>query len=86
MRKRRDWVSIFIVTLLVVAYLVPLELWLLGGQTGWVLLTWVTIPVAVGLAQKVRNALDGPTLNATLAGTARLSLLFNLLLALGLVM
>ncbi|MCX6046793.1 MAG: 1,4-dihydroxy-2-naphthoate polyprenyltransferase [Chloroflexi bacterium] len=74
------------VVLLLVAYLVPLALWVTGQQAWWVLLPWLTIPLAVGLAGKIFRATDGPTMNATLAGTARLSLLFNLLFALGLVL
>ncbi len=73
------------VALLLVAYLVPLALWIMGQRPWWVLLPWLTIPLAVGLARKVFRAIDGPTMNATLAGTARLSLLFNLLFALSLV-
>ncbi len=73
------------VILLLVAYLVPVALWVTGQRPWWVILPWLTIPLAVGLAGKVFRATDGPTMNATLAGTARLSLLFNLLFALSLV-
>lgn len=72
--------------LLVVAYAIPLIFGLTGHWPWWTLLSWLTIPLAVGLVKKVLSATDGPTLNATLAGTARLSLLFNLLLAIGLVL
>ncbi|CAN5610371.1 1,4-dihydroxy-2-naphthoate polyprenyltransferase [soil metagenome] len=71
--------------LLLVAYLVPLTLGATRQRPWWVLLPWLTIPLAVGLVGKVFRATDGPTLNATLAGTARLSLLFNLLFALSMV-
>lgn len=69
--------------LLAVAYLVVTGFWLLGGWSLWVLLPWLTMPLAVGLRRNVVHATDGPTLNATLAGTARLSLHFSLLLAAG---
>jgi 1,4-dihydroxy-2-naphthoate octaprenyltransferase len=72
------------IVLLVIAYLVPLVLWASRVRPWWVLLPWLTIPLAIGLAGKLFQATDGPMLNATLAGTARLSLLFNLLLALSL--
>lgn len=70
--------------LLAVAYLAPL--WLLAGRTPWVLLPWLTILLAASLARTLFSASDGPTLNKTLAGTARLALFYSLLLSLGLVM
>jgi 1,4-dihydroxy-2-naphthoate octaprenyltransferase len=50
------------------------------------MLSWLTLPLAVQLVQTLRRATDGPTLNKTLAGTARLGLLFSLLLAAGIVL
>lgn len=72
--------------LLVGAYLTPPLLWLAAGRSAWVLLPWLTAPLAVRLARTLVRAGDGRTFNATLAGTARLSLLFSLLLALGFVL
>jgi 1,4-dihydroxy-2-naphthoate octaprenyltransferase len=69
--------------LLIVAYLVPLLLWLGFGWTPWVMLPWLTLPLAVPLVRTVFTSTDGPTLNITLAGTARLSLFFGLFFALG---
>jgi 1,4-dihydroxy-2-naphthoate octaprenyltransferase len=69
--------------LLIVAYLIPLLLWLGFGWTPWVMLPWLTLPLAVPLVRTVFTSTDGPTLNITLAGTARLSLFFGLLFALG---
>ena len=69
--------------LLAVAYLVPLALWLGLGWAPWVMLPWLTLPLAVPLTRSVFTSTDGPTLNVTLAGTARLSLFFGLLFALG---
>lgn len=69
--------------LLAVAYLVPLALWLGFGWTPWVMLPWLTLPLAVPLVRTMFTSIDGPTLNVTLAGTARLSLFFGLLFALG---
>lgn len=59
-------------------------LWWVAAQSPWVLLTWLTLPLALTLVRTLARAQDGPTFNATLAGTARLSLLFNTLLAVGL--
>ena len=59
-------------------------LWLQGGS-GAVLLPLLSLPRGLRLLGILRRHDDGPTLNAALAGTAQLSLLFSLLLALGLV-
>lgn len=71
--------------LLIAAYLAPLVLWAHSGNT-WLLLSWLTLPLAVRLGQTITATQDGPTLNAALAGTARLSLLFSLGLAAGLLL
>jgi 1,4-dihydroxy-2-naphthoate octaprenyltransferase len=65
------------------AYLVAVVLWL-GFDLGVLaLLPWLTLPLAVRLIRTLWRAVDGPTLNKTLAGTARLALLYSLLLAAG---
>ena len=72
--------------LLVLAFILPVVMWLLEDAGVWVMLSWLTLPLAVQLVQTLRSATDGPTLNKTLAGTARLGLLFSLLLAAGIVL
>ena len=67
----------------ILAYLVPPLLWLAFHFAPWVLLPWLTVPLAVQLIRTLNRATDGPTLNKTLAGTARLGLIFSLLFALG---
>jgi 1,4-dihydroxy-2-naphthoate octaprenyltransferase len=49
----------------------------------WVLLPWLTLPLAARLARTVREHVDGPTLNAALARTGMLQLLFCVLLSAG---
>ncbi len=66
--------------LLVVAYLTPPLLWLTGQLSLWAFLPWLTLPFAYRLVQQTRHQ-TGRALNATLAGTARLELLFGLLFA-----
>jgi 1,4-dihydroxy-2-naphthoate polyprenyltransferase len=68
------------------AYLVPFGLWLMGAHTAWVLLPWLTAPLAAGLAMKIIRANDGATFNVLLARTARLSLLFSLLFSVGVIL
>ena len=72
--------------LFVFAYVVPLVLWLAMGMSPLVLLPWLTLPLAVRLVRTLSSAIDGPTLNKTLAGTAQAGLVFSLLLALGIVL
>lgn len=67
--------------LLVIAYLVPVALMLLQSS-GWMMAPVITLPRASMLYQTIRRASDGPTLNRALAGTAQLSLLFAICLAL----
>jgi 1,4-dihydroxy-2-naphthoate polyprenyltransferase len=71
--------------LLAVAYAVPMILWLGLGMGPWVMLAWLTLPLAFRLARAVFTIL-GPTLNKTLAGTAQLTVLYAIALAVGLVM
>jgi 1,4-dihydroxy-2-naphthoate octaprenyltransferase len=70
--------------LLGIAYAVPLILYWQFAWSAWIFLPWLTLPLAVPLVRAVLDARDGPTLNKTLAGSARLSLLFSLSLAIGL--
>ncbi len=66
------------------AYLVVLGLWVLAGQSAWILLPLLTVPLAIRLTRTLWRANTGPVFNTTLAGTAQLSFLFSLLLAVGL--
>jgi 1,4-dihydroxy-2-naphthoate octaprenyltransferase len=49
----------------------------------WVLLPLLTVPLAARLARTVRAHVDGPTLNAALARTGMLQLVFCVLLSVG---
>ena len=66
------------------AYVASAALWLLGDFSGWVLLSWLSVPAAVVPVAVVLRRTDGPPLNAALRAMARLHLLFGLLLAIGL--
>jgi 1,4-dihydroxy-2-naphthoate octaprenyltransferase len=55
--------------------------WILGSLSAWLFLPWVLLPLAVSLVRIVRNHTDGPTLNAALARTGLLQLLFCTLLS-----
>jgi len=65
------------------AYLAAASLWLLGDYSGWVLLSWLSVPVAIVPGGAVLARTDGPSLNEALRSTARLHFVFGILLALG---
>jgi 1,4-dihydroxy-2-naphthoate octaprenyltransferase len=69
--------------MLYVAYLAAPLPWLLGSLSPWLLLPWLTLPLAVRLARMVRTHADGPTLNDALGQTGMLQLGFCLLLSAG---
>lgn len=65
------------------AYAAAAALWLLGDFSGWVLLSWLSVPAAFVPVGAVLAKTDGPALNQALRSTARLHLLFGMLLAVG---
>ncbi len=81
----RNGTRVEYVALLTVAYAVPLGLVVSGQFSFWTLLPWLTLPLAVRLVRPIYGE-QGRALNATLAGTARLSLLFSLLFAVGILL
>ncbi len=72
--------------LLVTAYIVPPLFWLAGWSSAWVLLPYLTLPLAVRLLPTIYQTTEGSLLNRALAGTANLDLGFSLLFALGLLL
>lgn len=71
--------------LLAISYLVPLVMWLASISSIWVMLTWLSIPMVRPLYQLIMNE-KGRPLNMALAGTARLELVYSVLLSLGFVL
>jgi len=57
--------------------------WLLGSLSAWLLLPWLTLPLAVGVMRTVASRSDGPSLNGALGRTGQLQLAFCVLLAVG---
>jgi 1,4-dihydroxy-2-naphthoate polyprenyltransferase len=70
-------------TLVVVAYLVPVAMWATRAASAWVLLALLSLPLVPPLFRRLRRE-RGRALNGVLAGTARLELVYGLLFALGL--
>ncbi len=72
------------IALLVVAYLIPLLMWVTGvAASAWVLLALFSLPLAPPLVRRLLRE-RGRALNGVLAGTARLELVYGLLFAIGL--
>lgn len=66
--------------LIAIAYLTPVVLWIAGLHSAWWLLEFLTLPLTVKLVISVRQE-SGPALNRRLAETARLALVYSLVLA-----
>jgi 1,4-dihydroxy-2-naphthoate octaprenyltransferase len=69
-----------------VAFLLAPVTWVFGPMKPWVLLPWLTLPLAAQIVREVRNRTDGPSLNQALAHTGMLQLAFCTLLSAGLLL
>jgi len=69
--------------LLIFAYAIAPDFWLLGSASAWVMLPLLTLPWALRIARRIAASSDGPTLNQALADTARLTLAYSLLFSIG---
>jgi 1,4-dihydroxy-2-naphthoate polyprenyltransferase len=68
------------------AYPLALVTWVFGPLKPWLLLCWLTIPIAASVVRIVSTHTDGPSLNGALARTGRLQLAFCVLLSVGLLL
>ena len=57
--------------------------WAFGSMTAWLFLSWLAIPLALGVVRVVRTRTDGPALNGALAKTGATQLVFCLLYSAG---
>jgi 1,4-dihydroxy-2-naphthoate polyprenyltransferase len=73
-------------TIIYVAYVLVPVTWAFGPLRPWVLLPWLTLPLAAQAVRAVRNRTDGPSLNQALAQTGMLQLAFCVLLSAGLLL
>ncbi len=71
--------------MLVLAYAIPLWLLLSGDYSGWVLLPFISLPVALLLYRSLLTISDKSLLNPHLGRTAQLMALFGILLSAGIV-
>lgn len=72
------------VLLLAVAYLLPLVFWVAGLLPAGVLLALVSLPLAISWIRVIMTS-EGPILNQALAGTAKTTLIYSLLLSIGII-
>jgi 1,4-dihydroxy-2-naphthoate octaprenyltransferase len=82
---RRRTRSLF-AAIVYLSYLLAPVTWLFGPLHAWVLLPWLTLPVAAKVVRIVRNRVDGASLNEALAQMGVLQLAFCTLLSAGLLL
>ncbi|MBN1993842.1 MAG: 1,4-dihydroxy-2-naphthoate polyprenyltransferase [Anaerolineae bacterium] len=70
--------------LLLGSYATPPLMWWFGAAGAGVLLSWLSIPLAISLWRQILRK-KGRALNVALAGTARMELIYGMLLAVGLI-
>jgi 1,4-dihydroxy-2-naphthoate octaprenyltransferase len=85
-RLGRERTRIMFAAIVYGAYLLAPVTWLFGPLKFWLLLSWLTLPLAAPIVRVVRNRTDGPSLNQALANTGMLQLVFCVLLSAGLLL
>jgi 1,4-dihydroxy-2-naphthoate octaprenyltransferase len=85
-RLGRERSRILFASLIYLAYLITPATWAFGPLKAWVMLPWLTLPIAAPIVRIVRNRTDGATLNGALAQTGMLQLAFCTLLSAGLLL
>jgi 1,4-dihydroxy-2-naphthoate octaprenyltransferase len=85
-RLGRERARILYAAMLYGAYVLTPVTWLFGPLHAWVLLPWLTLPLARRLQGIVDTHTDGPSLNQALAKTGMLQLVFCVLLSAGLLL
>ncbi len=82
-RLGRERTRVLYTTMLAIAFLTAPLPWALHSMSAWLLLAWLSAPLALSLIRVVRTRVDGPSLNSALARTGQLQLLFCLLFSAG---
>ncbi len=73
------------VALLFISYLIPVALYFIFHFSFWILLPWLTLPLAIQLCRKLYAGIQGKQLNALLEKTARLTLVYGILFSIALI-
>jgi 1,4-dihydroxy-2-naphthoate octaprenyltransferase len=82
-RLGRERTRVLFGAMIAVAFVTSWVPWFAGALSPWLFVTAASAPLAVGVVQTVRTHADGPSLNQALARTAKLALVFCLLLCAG---
>jgi 1,4-dihydroxy-2-naphthoate octaprenyltransferase len=85
-RLGRERTRTLFAVMVYLAYVLVTVTWLFGPVKAWIMLTWLSLPLAVRVIRVVRNRSDGPSLNGALAQTGMLQLVFCTLLSVGLLL
>ena len=82
-RLGRERTRVLFGAMIAVAFVTSWVPWFAGALSPWLFVTAASAPLAIGVVQTVRMHADGPSLNQALARTAKLALVFCLLLCAG---
>jgi 1,4-dihydroxy-2-naphthoate polyprenyltransferase len=82
-RLGRERTRVLFAAMVAVAFVTSWLPWFAGALSPWLFVTAAALPLAAGVVQTVRTHADGPSLNQALARTAKLALVFCLLLCAG---
>jgi 1,4-dihydroxy-2-naphthoate octaprenyltransferase len=85
-RLGRERTRVMFGVIVYLAYLLVPVTWLFGPLRPWVLLSWLSLPLAARVVRAVRNHTDGPSLNQALAQAGLLQLTVCVLLSAGVVL
>ncbi|MGA2010139.1 MAG: 1,4-dihydroxy-2-naphthoate polyprenyltransferase [Solirubrobacteraceae bacterium] len=85
-RLGRERARILFAAIVYLAFVLAPVTWLFGPVTAWVLLPWLTLPLAARVVRAVRTRTDGPSLNQALAQSGMLQLAFCVLFSAGLLL
>jgi 1,4-dihydroxy-2-naphthoate octaprenyltransferase len=85
-RMGRTRTRLMFALIIYLAYVLTPVTWIFGPLSAWVLLPWLTLPLAARTVRVVRTRVDGAALNGALAQTGMLQLAFCALLSAGLLL
>jgi 1,4-dihydroxy-2-naphthoate octaprenyltransferase len=85
-RLGRERTRLLFAAVVYLAFVLAPMTWIFGPTSAWVLLPWLTVPLATRVIGVVRTHTDGPSLNGALAQTGMLQLAFCTLLSAGLLL
>jgi 1,4-dihydroxy-2-naphthoate octaprenyltransferase len=85
-RLGRERTRLLFAGIVYLAFVLAPVTWIFGPTRAWVLLPWLTVPLATRVIGVVRTHTDGPSLNGALAQAGMLQLAFCTLLSSGLLL